>query len=88
MPKISPTAAANPNDSATAQAGMYGLVELCGRGCFGDRRQALPAEQADHPAEEAEHDRLDEELEQDRRRRAPTALRRPISRVRSETRRA
>ena len=50
----------------------------------GDRAQAAD-EQPDQPAEKAQHDGLDEELPQDVAALAPTAMRRPISRVRSVT---
>ena len=45
----------------------------------------MAQQDADGAADQAEDDRLDQELPQDVAARAPTAMRRPISRVRSVT---
>ena len=51
-----------------------------------DERETAPAQpDPDHPADQAEHRRFGQELDQDVPPRAPSALRRPISRVRSVT---
>ena len=58
-----------------------GGVEQAGQ----DLRRDDPERRAQHAAGQAEHDGLDQELPEDRPRRAPSALRMPISRVRSVT---
>ena len=68
-------------------AAMIAGTEICGRPMHGRRapKSRPRAEQDAHdPAQQAEHDGLDQELPQDVDR-APTAIRKPISRVRSVT---
>ena len=78
-----PIAAAKPN----AISDRLGRDERAPLGEVADRFGAGDAERdAGDAADQRERDRLDQELQQDvRAARAPTAMRRPISRVRSVT---
>ena len=83
MPKNSPTAAEKP----TARATEFNVtvVSSCGTARLIASAPRLPMMMPSTPAQQGQHDGLGQKLAQDVRRRAPTALRSPISRVRSVT---
>ena len=79
-----PTAAEKPSASATAHHGV------CAGGKSrdqrrGERADAVAEHESREPAEQAQHERLEQELQKDVMAFAPMALRMPISRVRSVT---
>ena len=71
-------------DTAATIAASDGSVGQCR--LSGQDRAAAARHDADHAAADAEQHRLGQELPEDVLGRAPTAMRRPISRVRSVTR--
>ena len=65
MPKTRPTAAEKPNDNATAHGGMAASASGESGIDRNSHRRRLADGQAHEPADEAQHDGLDEELHED-----------------------